>query len=179
MGFGRRESQFWQRIRKGYNSLKFTGERPLLQRIESPMTGGGIPDVFIADPDFGSCWVELKVAQYKLIRITDKQAAWLETAARLNLRTRIIVLSGVSSKTAKLSNQVIRIYDGLNATNVKNDGIRAKTISTHPHPFNWLEFRYALFKDRIKDEFKPERRQGSDLRQGASIAGCPEDQATA
>ena len=63
------EAHFWASLRKNIPAAHW-------QRIESPTTGAGIPDVH-GCLDGVSAWIELKIIRGKRVLLTPQQCNWL------------------------------------------------------------------------------------------------------
>ena len=137
------EGKLWQSFRKGMLGLERDGNAILLDRIESGMTGRGIPDVHMTDRHLGDCWVELKVAKGNKVNITALQVDWLTRRAALGCRTRIMALTYAPS-TAR---ECLKIWNGADAQRVAIDGLSCPGIATIPGTpgFPWYLVRLALF----------------------------------
>ena len=114
---GTSEAAFWAKMRKGFARIKPLGSPIIMNRIESPSTGRGLPDDFLADPEYGACWIELKVVKHRKVYISPPQARWLKQHAAYGIRTRIVALIlGGDSK-------MIRVWNGIAAEAVRQRGL--------------------------------------------------------
>lgn len=140
MALGKKEAAFWSKFRDGLlREAKGRGARILIDRIESGRTSRGIPDAHITDPEFGDCWLELKVARGAKVNITPLQADWLARRARAGSRCRIVALID------RHGTEEIRIWNGLDAHLVGDAGILVPAILDSAAPYDWQRIRFALY----------------------------------
>ena len=145
MPLGTREAKFWGQFKDGMRHVgQKNGFRILIDRIESGMTGRGIPDIHMTDPELGDCWIELKVAKGNTINLTPLQAKWLTERSKAGCRCRIMALVVGSRDSA------IRIWDGSQAHSVRDNGLHVLGTNLL-EPFDWGEVRTALFWDKASD----------------------------
>ena len=139
------EAKLWRSFKDGMLSLKKEGYEILLDRIESGMTGRGIPDVHMTDRHLGDCWIELKVARGNKVHITALQVDWLTRRAALGCRTRIMALTYAPTM------QCLKIWNGADAQEVALDGLSCPSIATIPTTpgVPWNSVRIALFYHRL------------------------------
>ena len=145
MGLGTHEAALWGKFRDGMKKIQPLGMPILLDRIESPGTRRGIPDVFMADPQYGHCWIELKVANHNKINLTTQQARWLGKHAHFGTRCRIVAL------IKKPSLHLIRVWPGAVAYTVGERGILhpGMDVEAIDGVVDWARMRDHLFYDRM------------------------------
>lgn len=134
MALGPKEAALWRMFRAGMLGLR---AGILLDRIETHGTSGGIPDAHITDPEYGDCWIELKVARKYKIHLTPLQAAWLTKRATAGSRCRIVALNP--------ANDVLHVWSGLDAASVAHHGIAWSPIYIIGKPYDWQDVRRALY----------------------------------
>jgi len=117
MTLGTSEAAFWAKMRKGFERIKPLGSPIVMNRIESPGTGRGIPDVFLADPEYGACWIELKVVKHRKVNISPPQVHWLTQHATYGIRTRIVAL------ILRDDSRIVRVWNGYGAEAVRLRGL--------------------------------------------------------
>lgn len=138
MALGKSEAAFWARLRKG---LLSANRHILFDRIESPGTSRGIPDVHMTDPEYGDCWLELKViASGNRVPLTQLQVQWNHRRARIGSRCRIVIL-------LKPANEIM-IYNGLFAPQLFAQGLRFPPVSSSTPPYDWERIREDLYYAR-------------------------------
>ena len=116
-----KESAFWQLIKKNLKNVH-------LQRIETGGTGRGIPDVNGCS-DSIEFWAELKVVNSgKKIRLRPEQIGWLIQRSKHGGKTFIIV---------RAPNSHIYLYNGEDAKEVLDEGLRKHPILTLIKPYDW------------------------------------------
>jgi len=144
MGLGRYEAALWGKFRDGMRKIHPLGKPIILDRIESPGTARGIPDVFMTDPEYGDCWIELKVAIHNKIKITSQQERWLSKHAAYGTRCRIMAL------IKKPDMHLIRVWPGAMASIVEERGILqpGMDVEVIDGAIDWGRVRDHLFYDR-------------------------------
>ena len=143
MGLGTHEAALWGKFRDGMKKIQPLGRPILLDRIESPGTRRGIPDVFMTDPEYGDCWIELKVAVHNKIKITSQQVRWL--SKHHGTRCRILAL------IKKPNVHLVRVWPGAVAYHVGELGILHPGMDVEETygTINWARVRDHLFYDRL------------------------------
>jgi len=114
------EKDLWAIFKTGLDKLDNTD----YQRIESPSTGFGIPDVNIsyASIDF---WVELKIVDGNRIKFERGQPGWLRN------RWRAGGLSWVLARKVTKHTDVLMVWRGEDAVELSKKG-REKSTSSFP-----------------------------------------------
>ena len=144
MGLGTHEAALWGKFRDGMRKIYPLGRRIILDRIESPGTRRGIPDVFMTDPEYGDCWIELKIANHNKIAITTQQESWLSKHAAYGTRCRILAL------IKKPGTHLIRVWQGGIADAVAERGMLEPGMDFEviDGTIDWAGVREVLFFDR-------------------------------
>jgi len=143
---GKREAAFWQRMKTGLGRIFASNgqiNRILMDRIETPNTRIGFPDVHLTDPEYGDCWIELKVAKGNRINLSPLQADWHNERSKAGSRCRIVAF------VERPEGNIICVWDGRQAHQVRDLGLQVKAIDVFGEPFNWHELRLALFYDKV------------------------------
>lgn len=122
------------------------------QRIESGMTGGGIPDLNGCDRETGvEIWIENKQARCWQVAIRPEQVAWIERRCRYNGRafvaTRRTTVAGPRKGEAV---DELWLHHGRDIRSVAMMGLEKASpplirCGGGPGQWWWREIRIALF----------------------------------
>lgn len=124
-----RESQIWV-------ALKDHAKAAHLERIESPMTGAGRPDV--EGCLYGhQAWVELKIIRGGVVKISDRQAQWHTNRANAQGRSWILAWDN------KI--QTLYLWQGKDAWDIQRHGIAIVPCNTFPCPIQWGDLIHEIF----------------------------------
>lgn len=114
------------------------------QRIETGLTGRGIPDINICF-EAEECWVELKVVKGKQVQLAPEQVAWHYRRHRAGGTTWIVARDKYDG-VRKGKGDDIYIWKGLDAPEVLKHGIEFPSLYKFSSPFDWDLIMKCLFK---------------------------------
>lgn len=100
------------------------------QRIETAVTGRGIPDLHYCI-DGASGWIELKQTAASAMQIHPEQCAWLERYARNGGRAFIAVRQKAAQGRVRTALDNLYLFPPFQARNLKTNGIKGS------RPLGW------------------------------------------
>ena len=125
----KKESGFYQELRKAVGRLP---KNILLTRIENWMTLG-IPDLLICDDKNQFHFVELKVTVGNVVKLSSAQIAWLTRHCRASVWVLV------------RTPNVMYLYAGSQAVDLRIKGLRLKPIFKTEYPFDWAKTFSLIF----------------------------------
>lgn len=128
-----KEKQIWGEMRKHIAARNLH-----LQRIESPMTGGGTADVEGCYTG-RQAWIELKMVRGHTINISDRQAEWHKKRAAAGGRSFVLAWNG---KT-----QSLLLWEGHQARRIREQGIACPPFAVFPCPIDWGALQGVIFHE--------------------------------
>jgi hypothetical protein len=142
------EKTLWSLFKS--NLDKHYGASVHVQRIETGLTGRGIPDVNIAYKGTlggvvmaGELWVELKMVDGLRVKLEPEQAAW--HMRRVAAGGRTWILAREKKEGPRVGNvDNIHIWPGEQAVDVLNEGLHCSPLVTFAKPFDWPALFYSL-----------------------------------
>jgi len=142
------EKTFWSLLKS--NLDKHYGSSVHVQRIETGLTGRGIPDLNIAYKGVfsgvtmvGELWIELKMVDGLRVKLEPEQAAWHIRRAAAGGRTWILAREKKEGPRVGNVDQ-IHLWPGDQAVEVLNRGMQCSPLATFPRPFDWPVLFYHL-----------------------------------